>query len=476
TPNGKLDRRALPAPQFGTAEAEADGAPRDEREVAFAALFADVLGLAGVGLQESFFELGGDSILSIQLVSKARRLGLDLSPRDVFEHKTVARLAEVVTPLAAGPVVFDADAGIGELTTALQAVLDRHDALRMRRRPGTGSEACTYEIAGRTDVRAERLLRTVDITALADDRLGEVIGAEARAAWSRLAPQAGVMLQAVWFDAGAQRPGRLLLAAHHLVVDGVSWQILLPDLRAAHEAVVADKDPQPAPVGTPLRHWARLLRAEALRDTRVAAETTLWTEALRLPVPTLVDAELDPEQDVVGTARKLSLSLTTEQTQLLLTSVPATFHATVQDVLVTALALAVTDWRERRGRTGAGEVLLDIEGHGREEIADGLDLSRTVGWFTSLYPVRLDLDVQDRAELWSGGAPAGAALRTVKEHLRSLPDGGIGYGLLRHLNPDAGPALAALARPQMLFNYFGRAAAPGDTASADWGPAAESQV
>ncbi|MFJ7205932.1 amino acid adenylation domain-containing protein [Streptomyces sp. NPDC098789] len=510
TPNGKLDRRALPAPQFGTADG--NGEPRDEREEALAALFTEVLGLAGVGLDESFFELGGDSILSIQLVSKARRLGLDLSPRDVFEHKTVARLAEAVTMLAAGPVVFDTDAGIGELTAtpimrwledrggpvdtfnqsmllqvpaglgaseltaALQAVLDQHDALRMRRRRETASGPWAYEIAGRADVRAERLLRTVDITALADDRLGAAIGAEARAAWSRLAPEAGLMLQAVWFDAGTQRPGRLLLAAHHLVVDGVSWQILLPDLRAAYEAVVADKQPQPAPVGTPLRHWAQLLRSEALRDTRVAAETTLWTEALRLPAPTLVDAELDPDQDVVGTARKLSLTLPIEQTQRLLTSVPAAFHATVQDVLVTALALAVTDWRRQRGRTGAGEVLLDIERHGREEIADGLDLSRTVGWFTSLYPVRLDLDVEDRERLWAGGAPAGAALRTVKEHLRSLPDGGIGYGLLRHLNPVAGPALAALARPQMLFNYFGRAAAPGDTASADWGPATESQV
>jgi amino acid adenylation domain-containing protein/non-ribosomal peptide synthase protein (TIGR01720 family) len=509
TPNGKLDRRALPAPEFGTADQ--DGTPRSRPEQALAAIFAEVLGLTQVGLDDSFFELGGDSIVSIQVVSRARQLGFALSPRDVFEHKTVARLAEAVTLLTDAPVQFAADAGTGplpatpimrwleerggptdtfnqstlsqvpaglgltELTAALQAVLDQHDALRMRRQRNGQDGPWTYEIAERGAVRAESLTRRVDITGLTGETLHDTIAAQARAAWARLAPGKGVMLQAVWFDAGPARPGRLLLAAHHLVVDGVSWQILLPDLRTAYEAVVAAKEPQLAPVGTPLRHWAQLLHTEAVRSIRVA-ETARWAEALRTPAPGLVDDALDPARDVVGTGRKLTLSLPPEQTEPLLTGVPAAFHATVQDVLVTALALAAAHWRGQRGRGDGRGILIDVEGHGREEIADGLDLSRTVGWFTSLYPVRLDPGVDDWAQLWAGGPAAGDALRTVKEQLRSLPDGGIGYGLLRRLNPDTGPELAALARPQMLFNYFGRAAAPGTAPVADWGPAAETEA
>ncbi|MEU4210579.1 amino acid adenylation domain-containing protein [Streptomyces sp. NPDC026206] len=510
TPNGKLDRRALPAPEFGT-DATGDE-PRDEREEALAGVFAEVLGLTRVGLDDSFFELGGDSIVSIQLVSRARRLGFDLSPRDVFEHKTVARLAETVTLLSDAPVVHDEDAGIGslpatpimrwleerggptdtfnqstltrvpaglgptELTAALQAVLDHHDALRLRRLPEQDQDGpAAYEIAPRGAVDAGTLIRRVDITGLTDEDLQETVAAEARTAWARLAPTAGVLLQAVWFDAGLEHPGRLLLTAHHLAVDAVSWQIILPDLRAAYEAVSAGKEPELAPVGTPLRYWADLLLAESLRDTRVE-EAAQWAETVRLPAPGLVDAALDPERDVVGTAHRLSLSLPTEQTEPLLTSVPAAFHATIQDVLVTALAVAVADWRQRHGHDGDQGVLLDVEGHGREEIADGLDLSRTVGWFTSLYPVRLDPGVEDWEQLWNGGPAAGDALRTVKEQLRTVPDGGLGYGLLRRLNPDTGPGLAGLAQPQMLFNYFGRAAAPAAGAAVDWGPAAETDA
>ncbi|MEU1310631.1 amino acid adenylation domain-containing protein [Streptomyces cinnamoneus] len=505
TPNGKLDRRALPAPEFGADDAA--GEPRTERERVLAGIFADVLGLARVGLDESFFELGGDSIVSIQLVSHARRHGFDLSPRDVFEHKTVARLAETVTLLTEAPTVHDADAGTGplpatplmrwleerggptdtfnqtalvrvpaglrpaELTAALQAVLDRHDALRLRRGPADQGGPADYEVAPRGAVRAGELIRHADITGLAGEELRERIGAEARGAWARLSPDEGVVLQAVWCDAGPEHPGRLLLAAHHLAVDAVSWQILLPDLRAAHEAVSAGKQPDLAPVGTPLRHWAGLLHAESVRESRVT-EAARWAETLRLPAPDLVDAALEAERDVVGTARKLTLTLPSGQTGPLLTSVPAAFHATVQDVLVTALALAVADWRQRRGHHGQ-DVLIDVEGHGRDDITDGLDLSRTVGWFTSLYPVRLDPGVDDWDQLWNGGPAAGDALRAVKEQLRAVPDGGLGYGLLRRLNPDTGPRLAALAQPQVLFNYFGRAAAPATGAGGEWSPADE---
>ncbi|MFE2448589.1 condensation domain-containing protein, partial [Streptomyces sp. NPDC059426] len=168
--------------------------------------------------------------------------------------------------------------------------------------------------------------------------------------------------------------------------------------------------------------------------------------------------------------RHLRLTLPPERTEPLLTRVPAAFHGGVNDVLLTALGLAVADWRRRRGHAEATGVLVDLEGHGREDIVEGADLSRTVGWFTSLYPVRLEPGVEDWADLWGGGREAGQTLKRVKEQLRALPDSGIGYGLLRHLNPDTGRELAALPTPQIGFNYLGRLAAGTDT---DWAAAPE---
>ncbi|MDJ0382274.1 non-ribosomal peptide synthetase [Streptomyces sp. G-G2] len=507
TPNGKLDRAALPAPEF-TGAAAADDAPRTGLEETLAGLFAEVLGRESVGLHDSFFELGGDSIVSIQLVARARRLGLGLSPKSVFELKTVAALAAQVTEESAAPAA-DENAGIGafpatpvmrwleerggpadafhqsvliqvpaglgarELTEAFQAVLDRHDALRARLDRGGPADRWTYEILGRGSVRATALVRRVDTAALSGAELREAIARESRAAWDRLAPEDGVTAQLVWFDSGPGASGRLLFAAHHLVVDGVSWSILLPDLRAAWEAVRDGKRPEPAPVGTPLRRWAELL-GEHAPDR--AGELDLWTEALRLPAPGLTDRPLDPAQDTAAGARRFTHSLPAEVTGPLLNLVPGALNAGVHEVLITALALAVDRWRDRRGLPGGTGVLLDVEGHGRQEIAEGLDLSRTVGWFTTIRPARLDPGVVDWPGLWAGGPEAGRAVRTVKEQLRSVPDEGIGYGLLRHLDPEAGPRLAALATAPLLFNHLGRAAAPADGPGGDWSPAAETDL
>ncbi|MGW7057976.1 amino acid adenylation domain-containing protein [Streptomyces sp. NPDC054904] len=508
TPNGKLDRKALPAPGFTGATAD-DDTPRTEVQETIAALFAEVLGRDGVGLHDSFFELGGDSIVSIQLVARARRRGLALSPKSVFELKTVAALAATVTeesatpaadagagtgPLPATPIMrwleerggpvdsfhqsalIQVPAGLGtrELTDALQAVLDRHDALRTRLDRGGPSGRWTYTIGERGSVPASDLVRRVDAAALTGGELRGTIAGEARAAWDRLAPEGGITVQAVWFDSGPATPGRLLLAAHHLVVDAVSWNILLPDLRAAWEAARDGKEPEPAPVGTPLRRWAEIL--EELTPGRAAAELDLWTDALRLPAPDLTLRPLDPAQDTAAGARNFTQSLPVEVTRALLDVVPGALNAGVHEVLITALALAVEQWRDRRGLPGGRGVLVDVEGHGRQEIAEGLDLSRTVGWFTTIRPARLDPGVEDWPGLWAGGPEAGRAVRAVKEQLRAVPDEGIGYGLLRHLDPEAGPRLAALATAPLLFNHLGRADAPAAGPGADWGPAAETDL
>ncbi|MBB1242298.1 amino acid adenylation domain-containing protein [Streptomyces durbertensis] len=505
TRNGKVDRRALPAPDVVTT---AGGrAPASPAEETLCRLFAEVLRLPSVGVDDGFFDVGGDSIASIQLVSRARKEGLVFTPRDVFTRKTVAELAKVAEAAERGggerPEAEAPDAGVGEvpltpivhwlrelsgpvdgfsqsvlLTTppgaaaeqvaaALQALLDHHDALRMRLTRGEGG--WSLAVAPRGAVPAAPLLRCAAL-----DRLDE----ESEAARGRLDPDEGVMLQAVLFDAGAGRPGRLLLVLHHLVVDGVSWRVLVPDLAEAWRAVSAGRAPALEPVPTSLRRWAQRLTEHA---TERAAELPFWEAVLYEADAPLTDVPLDPSRDVASTARSLSLTLPPSTTGALLTTVPAAYRAGINDVLLTALALAVADWRRRSGR-GDGPLLVDLEGHGREAVLDGTDLSRTVGWFTSMWPVRLDPGDGDPAAALDGGPETGRALKRVKEQLRAVPDNGIGYGLLRYLNPATAGRLAALAdaaHPQIAFNYLGRlpsaSSEPADgSALEEWSPAPES--
>ncbi|MFJ9691430.1 amino acid adenylation domain-containing protein [Kitasatospora sp. NPDC101183] len=513
TANGKLDRRALPEPDFG-GQVSGRG-PRNRREEVLCALFAEVLGLERVGIDDSFFELGGDSIVSIQLVGRARKAGLEFSPRDVFRHRTVEALALVaeVADEDGSADAADPDAGVGavpltpimrwledlggpvdgfnqamvvqtpasatleSLTAALQALLDGHDVLRSRlTRPADGP--WSLEVRARGTVRAEDLLLHVDAVGVHGEQLRTRMADQTRPAQGRLDPDRGVMVQAVWFDGGPGVSGRLLLMAHHLVVDGVSWRILLPDLAAAHQAVAEGREFAGGTAGTSFRAWAEGLVAEAGTARRVA-ELDVWTGMLTEEDPQLGSRALDPERDTAETARTLALELPSEVTGALLTTVPTVFHAGVNDVLLAGFALAVEDWRRRRGVQAAG-ALVDLEGHGREELVPGADVSRTVGWFTSLFPVRLDPGVPADAwdQVWSAGPVVGDAVKAVKEQLRALPDNGAGYGLLRHLNPDTAPALAGLPTPQIAFNYLGRFESASPQAvgtAADWAQAQETE-
>ncbi|QKV94272.1 amino acid adenylation domain-containing protein [Streptomyces sp. NA02950] len=487
--NGKLDRKALPAPDLGSDDTGRE--PATDREKLLCALFAEVLGVEKVGADQSFFELGGDSIGSIQLISRARKAGLRFSPRDVFSHKTVEALARVATegkaparrtapsdgiggvPLTpiihwfsehggpvdefnqSMPVPVPAGLDAERVGQVLQTLLDHHDALRLRLHRIEDIGEWTLEVAPRGAVRAEDCLRRVDTAGLGADALPALTAEEFGAAQARLAPGEGRMVQAVWCDAGPAEPGRLLLVIHHLAVDGVSWRILLPELTAALEAAAAGRRFVPEPVGTSFRAWARALTAAASEPERMR-EMPLWREVLGGGDPALTARPLDPARDTLATAGHLTLRLPAEVTEPLLGRVPAAFRAEVNDVLLTALALAVADWRRRHGRGDTSSVLVGLEGHGREEIVPGVDLSRTVGWFTSLYPVRLDPGSLSREQRAAAGPELAGALKRVKEQLRAVPDHGIGYGLLRYLNPRTAVTLAKYAEPQIGFNYLGR--------------------
>ncbi|MES4909612.1 amino acid adenylation domain-containing protein [Streptomyces sp. NPDC000395] len=492
TPNGKLDRKALPAPDYG---ASASGrAARTAREELLCGLFAGVLGVSKVGVDDSFFDLGGDSIVSIQLVARARAAGLVITPRDVFERKTVEALALVATDVDAAVADTQSDSpfgavaltpvmrqlherggsidrfsqgvllqvpgrlGLDELVVAVQAVLDHHHVLRARLIDKGGE--WELEIPAVGGVRAAECVRRVDVAGLAEDALTKVIGAEAEAARERLSPRSGAMVQAVWFDSGPDTPGRLLVVAHHLVVDGVSWRILLPDLHAAWEAATAGADPVLQPVGTSFRHWATKLVAQT--DQHLV-ELPLWEKILDAPDPLLGTRALEPGKDTWATAGDLTFALPVEQTASLLTHIPTVFRCGIDDVLLTALALSVEGWRDGAGTDGGTDLLVELERHGREHLGDGTDLSRTVGWFTSTFPVRISTEIRGRGGL--RGTAVDGALKSVKEQLRAVPHGGMGYGLLRHLHQQGGSGLGHKGSAQVLFNYLGRVAVAGENDS-----------
>ncbi|WEO94731.1 amino acid adenylation domain-containing protein [Streptomyces sp. FXJ1.172] len=503
--HGKLDRAALPAPDFAAVVTRQG--PRTPREKVLCDLFADLLDLPEVGIHDSFFDLGGDSIISIQLVSRARKAGLVITPRAVFQHKTVEALAAhastvgrrvstgtdtgvgsvPLTPIIhrlrerGGPIgkfsqsvllQVPADLGAEPLERALQSLLDHHDALRMRLTRPEGGGDWSLDVPPRGTVRAADCVTRVDVRGLEDQALQAAIEAEGESAWGRVSPEDGRMVQAVWFDAGPDVSGRLLLVIHHLVVDGVSWRILEADLAAAWEAARDGRDAGLEPVGTSFRRWADHLSASA-HEAKRTGEAELWSGILSSPEPLLSDRPLDPTQDTSRTMGGLWQVVPKETTEPLLTTVPGAFNAGVNDVLLTALALAVADWRRQRGAGEDTAVLVDLEGHGREEFTDGVDLSRTVGWFSSIHPVRLDPGRLDRHQLEHGGAAVGEAIKRVKEQLRGIPDNGLGFGMLRYLNLDTREALAAHPSRQIGFNYLGRFDMADAVRAADWGPAPE---
>ncbi|MFF8961099.1 amino acid adenylation domain-containing protein, partial [Streptomyces sp. NPDC014894] len=504
TVNGKLDRAALPAPE--SAGNTGGRAPATPAEEVFCALFAEVLGLEQVSADGSFFELGGDSIMSMLLVSGARRAGLVITARQVFERQTPEGLAAVAGATDGGEAV-QGDAGSGEipltpimhgllervdaeklgqvfqpafvltpagldfalLTEAVQALVDHHDALRARLEENGSDRLLVVPEPG--TVRADSWVHRVDAVGLAGDELRRLIGERAREAVAALDPWAGVMVQAVWFDLGPDAPGRLLMVVDHLVVDGVSWRVLLPDLAQSYEALAAGREAALDPVPTSFRHWARELVEQAGSEERLA-EAAEWVEFLQGPDPLLTSEPVDPERDVESTLRRLSVQVPVEVTAELLTSVPTAFHAGIDDVLLAGLTAAVAEWRDGQETAAGSAILVDVEGHGRVPLSDSDDLSRTVGWFTSSHPVRLDVGSADLSEVRAGGPAAGRVLKRVKEQVRAVPGDGLGYGILRYLNPETAAQLSALPTAQIGFNYLGRFAA-SETAATAWSPAGD---
>jgi len=464
--NGKVDRAALPAPEADVPAPMEDVSPRGPLEETLAGIWRQVLRVERVGARDNFFELGGDSILAIQVTARAHEAGLRITPTQIFQHHTLSELADVaetfvrqengsgevverapLTPIQRWffdldlekphhfnqSVLLEADAGLDPalLMDAAGRVFEHHDALRLRFERLGGQR---LQIAGTSVAPITR----VGLDALPDHRRREALEATAAAVQASLDLGVGPVSRFVLFEMGEGERCRLLVVVHHLVVDGVSWRILLEDLQSACRQLAAGEAPS-LPRSTSFARWAVLL-AEHARSEAARSELGFWLgcgPGAALPLDLL-------ETDEPAPVGKVSLSLDAEETRALLQEVPAAYGTRINDALLAALGRTLCRW------TGRRRVLVDLEGHGREEeLLHGVDLGRTVGWFTTLFPVELEIDEE---------AGPGAALVAVKERLRAIPNRGIGFGLLRYLSgdPEIEESLRRLPAAEVSFNYLGQ--------------------
>ncbi|MGA5729172.1 amino acid adenylation domain-containing protein [Streptomyces seoulensis] len=451
--NGKVDRAALPDPDPAAREAAPDSgtAPRTLTEEAIARIWCRVLGVPSVGVHDNFRTLGGDSILLIHTVAKAREAGLLITPKMVFEHPTVAALAAACDDAAAlgGPAAVHAEQGpvTGEvplgpiqrqyaalgprsrfnqsrlleiapevgpdaLRAALRTLIDHHDALRLS---WSGQGAHWHQTLEPADGHGDPLT-VVDAPEETD---AAVEGAHAGFDLAR-----GPLLHAVLL----RHSGRLLLVAHHLAVDTVSWHILVEDLNTLLEGG------SPAAKTTSVRHWARRLREHA-QSTGFDAEAAYWA----LPRPDAAGLPMDREDgtNTEGRARTEKAVLAAAPTAALLRQAAARRGAEPEHLMLAALARTLAE------ATGGDGVAIDVERHGREPLFDDVDLTRTVGWFTSVQPLRLGRPGSDDLDAW---------IDAVAEHTRTPAGRGLGHGLARYLRGDDATAPPA----QLSFNYHGR--------------------
>ncbi|AGC45224.1 non-ribosomal peptide synthetase [Myxococcus stipitatus DSM 14675] len=470
--NGKVERRALPAPELTVRGPEQEEAPRDAKETALVAIWAQVLGRPHVGIHEDFFELGGDSILGIQVISRATQAGLHFSAKQLFDHPTVARLAAVVTEapvvsVAQGPVTgpvaltpiqhwfFERELTDAHhfnqalrftlrervvpeaMAQALQQLREHHDALRLRfTRDARGG--WHQEVGGLEGVLP---LETVDVSRSPKEARRAEVEAHSARTQSSLDLSSGAPARAVLFELGPDLPQELLLVIHHLVVDAVSWRVLLEDLLSAYQRLRVNEAVRLPAKTLSYQDWAaRLMEHAASPSARDQGAFWLglpWERVGRLPR----DVE-DGVANTEGASHQVTVELEPGETQALLQDVARALRAKPDELLLSALARVLRRW------TGASCVRVEMEGHGREDVFGEVDVSRTVGWFTSLYPVLVE----------SMGEGPGAGVRAAKEALRRVPAKGVGFGVLRYLSPDPvlREQLRALPAPEVGFNYLGQ--------------------
>ncbi len=471
TANGKVDRAALLAKELAHKQTVAQIVePRSPEEKGLAGIWAEVLNVQRLGMEDNFFELGGDSILAIQVVAKANRIGLRLTPKQIFDNQTIARLALVagsgaeiqaeqrlitgsvpLTPIQhwffeqnlAEPhhwnqsILLELSPEIEPalLEAAVTHLLLHHDALRLRFKGG--GQGCQQFFAGIQG--AQDSFVQFDFSKLPDSERLEAVESVAEKLQANLNLSEGPIARFAFFDLGPNG-NRLLIIVHHLAVDGVSWRIIVEDLQTACHQLLRGERIELPPKTSSFKQWAEHL-VEHVEAGRLAGELPIW-----LQTPSDSSPRWERDGDGVNTfasAKNVVTSLDVEETQVLLQEMPEAYGTQINDILLTAII------RGFASVTGSSSLLIELEGHGREAIFDDLDISRTVGWFTTHYPVLLDIN---RASSLLD------ALKLVKEQLSVIPNRGIGYGMLKYLSKEreVTGAFDMLPAPVIKFNYLGQ--------------------
>jgi fengycin family lipopeptide synthetase B len=471
TRHGKVDRKALPAPdQSNVAHAANYIAPQNEIEQKLAGIWAEVLRLERVGVHDNFFSLGGDSILSIQVIARANQAGLRLTPRQIFQHQTIAELATVADTAPAVIAEQGLVTGLVPLTPiqhdffaqsipqrhhfnqtmlleaserlepvalerALQHLLIQHDALRLCFRQtdhGWQQEQALPQ--------TRPILTTIDLQALPEAQQAAAFEAAATELQTSLDLGAGLLMRAALVERGPSQPQWLFLVVHHLAVDAVSWPILLEDVQSGYTQARRNSEIVLPPKTTAFKQWAERLVEYAASPT-LLGELPFWLSVAQRSVPAL-PLDHPGGANTHASARNIMVKLSEEETRALLHEVPNAYQMQITEVLLAALAQTLNAW------TGGTAQRVNLEGHGREDLFEDVDLSRTVGWFTSMYPVLLDL---------SQARTLGDTLKTIKEQMRQVPNHGIGYGVLRYLNAEDRVAPLRDHPPvEISFNYVGQ--------------------
>jgi len=469
TPNGKIDKKALNQLKVvGNGQDESYRVPWTEVEEVMAGIWRQVLEVDRVGMDDNFFELGGDSILSIQVVSRANQAGIKITPRQMFQHQTIAELAKVaaktvefkaelsrvegivpLTPIQKG--FFERDAPnrdhfsqstllqIGQtiepdkMRLVVHRLVEHHDALRMRyekREKGWEQRNAAAE--------DNEIFSQIDLSGVEEGRYTEVIESSAGQARRSLSLSGGPLVRVAHYQEsdGARR---LLIVIHRLVVDRVSWRILLEDLQRGYEQVIKGEPIDFGKKTTPFKRWAEKL-SEYANSEDLRPELNHWES---LPDVKEDRIRIDNPEGSSTTAgyRTISVRLSGDQTTALLQQIGGAYHTQINDLLLTGLASAVRRWR------GKGKLVVEMEEHGREDLFEGIDVSRTVGWFTSVYPVEIDIESEEKI---------GEQIKKVKEQLRKAPRNGIGYGLLRYLREDQMGRGLRKKRAEIRYKYLGQ--------------------
>jgi non-ribosomal peptide synthase protein (TIGR01720 family) len=481
TANGKVNREGLPAPDGSRPEmAAAYVEPRNGMEEILAGIWSEVLRVERVGIYDNFFELGGDSILSIQIIARANQRGVRLSPRQLFQHQTIAGLGQVAV---AGPALLAEQGAVqGEvpltpiqrwffgqelperhhfnqsvllrlrqrwepalLQRVMQHLVDHHDALRLRYEvQADGDWRQFYGAHEEPEVEEQEVCTFHDLSGLGASEQSAALAEVGEQLQRSLSLRDGPLVRVGLFElgeSGGSWPQRVLIIMHHLVVDGVSWRILLEDLQTAYGQARSGAVLKLPAKTSSYQQWAERLAVYAASG---AAEQELgyWRRQVAAGAQQRLPVDYPGGGNTVGSMRVVTIWLSAEETTGLLREVPAAYHTQINDVLLTALVRAFRRWTGRPG------LLVELESHGREESFEEIDVTRTVGWFTSAYPAWLEL---------SGSGDSVKELREIKEQLREAPGRGVGYGVSRYLGGADGLELAAEAeRAQVCFNYLGQ--------------------